>query len=374
MWTLVLTLFAFAMPLPPGQAKTPPAGTAEHNEALARAQVWFEPDVPIDKARLRDNPPAPRGQEDQPTFAPDEEVSCTFKPGFTSGSTPKFECERREGQNINDGTDGKDIKVKYGRDNKEIYAEVVASRLLTALGFPTDRMYVVKRVRCFGCPPDPFKGLECLNEGKTVPQCFGTIDYTRFADFTYAVIERRLEGEKLETKKVRGWGWNELATIDPAVGGAPRAQVDALRLMAVFLNHWDNKPKNQRLLCPGEKVSGDALPECRRPVAMVQDLGGTFGPFKFDVIGWAKSPIWQGPTNCMVSMRNLPYGGSSFPDTQISEEGRLFLGSRLGKLSHQQIVDLFEGARAGRQTAIWVRAFERKVASIVNHAPCPATP
>jgi hypothetical protein len=375
LFTLLLTLVSG--PHVVSNQKPAPDGTAEHEEALRRAQIWFEPEVPIEEARLGQNP----GND---TFSRDEEVVCSFKPDFTSGSTPKFECER---------PDGKNIKVKYGRDNAEIYAEVAASRLLSALGFPADRMYVVKRIRCFGCPPDPFKGLQCLNDGGSKASCFPNIDYGKYQDFDHAIIERRLEGEKLETKKVRGWGWDELSKIDASTGGAKPAEVDALRLLAVFLAHWDNKPKNQRLLCVGEESPDEGeLPDCEDPIAMVQDLGATFGPLKFDVNGWAKSPIWKDAATCTVSMRHLPYGGSSFPDTRISEEGRLFLASRLAKLSAQQIRELFEGARATAMagntgnttdprttsrigsTGVdrWVRVFQNKVRAIVERAPCPA--
>ena len=257
---------------------------------------------------------------------------------------------------------------------------MAASRLLAALGFPADRMYVVGRVRCYGCPEDPFEGLQCLNEGKSVEQCFGKIDYSTYTDFTDAVIERRLDGEKLETKKVRGWGWDELSKIDPAAGGAPRAHVDALRLLAVFLAHWDNKAKNQRLLCVGEDTKGDELPACHQPIAMMQDLGDTFGPFKFDLEGWRASPIWRDAATCTVSMRHLPYGGSSFPDVEISEAGRAFLADRLTKLSRQQIRDLFDGARvsqspqehpSNQQADEWVSVFMDKVHEIADRSPCP---
>ena len=40
------------------------------------------------------------------------------------------------------------MKVKYGRDNAELYTEVAATRLMAALGFPVDRMFVVAAVRC----------------------------------------------------------------------------------------------------------------------------------------------------------------------------------------------------------------------------------
>ena len=62
-------------------------------------------------------------------------------------------------------------------------------------------------------------------------------------------------------------------TIDPSRGGATRDEVDALRLMAVFLHHWDNKSSNQRLTCVGPTT-----PDCAHPLAMIQDVGSEFGP------------------------------------------------------------------------------------------------
>jgi hypothetical protein len=40
-----------------------------------------------------------------------------------------------------------------------------------------------------------------------------------------------------------------LPLVDPAKGGATRAELDALRLTAILLGHWDNKASNQRLVC-----------------------------------------------------------------------------------------------------------------------------
>ena len=51
--------------------------------------------------------------------------------------------------------DGEVVKVKYGHTG-EIHAELAASRLLAALGFGADRMYLVPRLRCFGCVRTPF--------------------------------------------------------------------------------------------------------------------------------------------------------------------------------------------------------------------------
>lgn len=66
---------------------------------------------------------------------------------------------------------------------------------------------------------------------------------------------------------------------------------------------------------------------------MIQDLGGSFGPPKLDLANWASSRIWADAARCIVSMRALPYEGSTFPDTRISEEGRRFLAERLDRLS-----------------------------------------
>ena len=313
------------------------------------------------------------------SFDVTDEVICRFKAQGVGGSTPKFDCELPSGEKV---------KVKYGPDNTEVYTEVAASRLLSALGFPADKMYVVERVRCFGCPKDPFAALQCFNEEATAGGCFPDIDYSHFEDFEHAVIERSTNDRRVETRRERGWGWNELSKIDPAAGGAKRSQVDALRLMAVFLNHWDNKAKNQRLICLGDPDSSRAKNEasigeltCDRPLAMVQDVGGTFGPFKLDLKGWSSTAVWADPAACSVSMRSLPYGGSSFPDARISEDGRAFLASRLTQLTTQQVRDLFEGARFAefphadadaRDVDNWVLAFQNKVRAI-GSARCPRT-
>ncbi len=98
-------------------------------------------------------------------------------------------------------------------------------------------MYVVGTVRCFGCPAFPYPKVGIFDALRTDP--------SRAIDFEMAVIERRLPGREIDG----GWGWPELSSVDEAAGGATRAEVDAFRLLAVFLNNWDAKPVNQRLLC-----------------------------------------------------------------------------------------------------------------------------
>ena len=115
---------------------------------------------------------------------------------------------------------------------------------------------------------------------------------------------------------------------------------------------------------------------------MIQDLGGTFGPFKLDLAGWKSTPIWADAATCRVSMRSLPYEGSTFPDITISESGRAFLAARLRQWTPAQVRDLFEGARLAsythqtdeaRNIDNWVDAFTEKVRAITDHPGCPAT-
>jgi hypothetical protein len=354
------------------------ASAMARERALRRAQVWREPLVPIGSTRFGDNPSG------SSTFPVNAVVPCRFKPGGISGNTPKFDCEIESGETL---------RVKYGRENAEVFAEVIATRLLSALGFATDQMYVIDRIHCFGCPENPFASLQCLNDGSTFEKCFAGVDYSRARDFEPVIIERQMAGRHIETRKDPGWTWEELTKIDPGAGGAPRAHVDALRLMAVFLSHWDNKSENQRLLCLDSSPTTNARTaavkktakrdraiDCRQPLAMIQDLGGTFGPFKLDLEGWQSTPIWAESATCRVSMRSLPYEGSTFPDVNISEPGRAFLAERLRQLRSTQVRDLFEGAGlaryahktdAAKNLDNWVEAFDEKVRAIVDHPGCP---
>ncbi len=170
-------------------------------------------------------------------------MTCRFVVAPVSGTTSKFNCQLPGGEVV---------KVKYGARNPELFAEVAATRLIAALGFPADRMYLVPAVRCVGCPAFPFQALRCHARTPLGDACFaGALDSTDSVDFAPAVIEHRANGRSIETPTSRGWSWYELDRIDPTRGGSPRTHVDALRLLAVVLAHWDNKAENQRLACGG---------------------------------------------------------------------------------------------------------------------------
>jgi hypothetical protein len=353
-----------AAPLDP-KAINPDRRSALRDLTLASARVWHAPAVPIPEANLRHNPPGP-GRIDET-----EEVECRFALMSVGGTTPKFYCELPNGERL---------KIKYGSGNPELHAEVAASRLLVALGFGADRMFIVRRVRCAGCPRFPFQSLRCFDRVGLRSACFpGGIDYRTVVEFDEAVIERMREGRRIEATEDQGWAWYELDRIDPARGGSSRAEVDALRLMAVLLAHWDNKSTNQRLLC----VPGADGPDgtCAHALAMIQDLGATFGPLKIDLHNWRHGLIWKDGATCTVSMEQLPWGGGTFPEWRITEAGRRLLLGLLEQLTDQQLHDLFEGSRVtshdqfsadARNPGAWVLAFKDKVRQIRDGGPCPS--
>jgi hypothetical protein len=334
---------------------------ALRDDALRRAQVWREPAQPIEDADLS------RTAGDTRTL--DTPVSaCKFLPQPLSGTTPKFDC-------ILPG--GEVVKVKYGR-TPEIHAELAATRLLAALGFGADRMYLVPRLRCHGCPRDPFRTYRALGLARMDEAYNRRLDYDAFTEFEWVSVERRLDAPAIAAPGVEGWAFHELAAIDPAKGGAPRAHVDALRLMAAFLHHWDNKAENQRLVCLADLRESGQGP-CPAPLAVLNDVGATFGPSKVDLASWSARPVWSDVAGCGLSMKGMPHDGATFEDVRVTEEGRRFLAEKLGRLSERQVRDLFAGARfaefhsraePGADVTGWVRVFQRKVREIADRPPC----
>ena len=322
-------------------------------DALTRVRVWQEPATPIAEADLR--------SRETGTLKFADRIDCRYQLKLTTGITPKFHCVL---------ADGRLIKVKYGRINAEPRAERAATRLLSTLGFGADRMHFVKRVRCRGCPVYPHPRWGPLNslfarKGETT-------------DFQDVAVEEPMPGRSIEAGDTPGWAWYDLDKVDPARGGASRAELDALRLMAVFLADWDNKAANQALIClpGGDRPDGS----CDAPFAYLQDVGATFGPKGLNLEAWRATPIWADPSTCLVSMKALPYQGATFRDTVISEGGRRFLADELKQLRRQQLRDLFvasdftdfaRSSEAGRDVENWVAAFEDKVRQIADRPPCP---
>ena len=334
-------------------APTGPITHAVRVATLRAAQVWSPTDIPSMDVRL--------GATGADAFAPGQLVQCLFVPKSFDGSSPKFECAIDASN---------EVKVKYGRDNGEVYAEVAASRLLWAIGFGADRMYPV-RVRCRGCTAD----------------VAGRRGHRDSVDFDPAVIERRFPGEPIAAGPEEGWSWPELDLVDEQIGGAPRAHRDALKLLAAFLQHTDNKPDQQRFVCLSEMHAPGTGPACAKPFLLIQDLGKTFGRADYlnrDVMAsvnlreWRAVPVWADETRCIARLDTSVTGTLHNP--HISEAGRAFLADLLNQLSDAQLHDLFAVARVDLRIIDetppasideWVAAFKDKRRQIAD-THCPA--
>jgi len=305
-------------------------------------------------ARIFDPSLSDSGADRPNTLVDRSLTTCSFVPGEPTGTTPKFDCRL--------GT-GEKIKVKYGW-TREIAVEAAATWLLRRLGFGADRVWRVKRLRCYGCVISPFH-VQLVASMLHLSRPFAShLNYNHAIDFVNVSVERKLDGESVEADSVKGWGFDELAKITPSAGGASAAEVDALRLMAVFLNHWDNKPSNQRLVCVHAKSA-----QCEHPVAMIQDTGSDFGPYKLNLDHWRTSPVWSDHSRCSVSMRHLPYHGGTFQDVRISEPGRRLLLQRLMDVSEPELSAIFQDA-GFPQSDQWVAAYLDRVAKIRESPPC----
>jgi hypothetical protein len=315
---------------------------------IARSRVW-EPTT----IAAMDLKTGPLGSG---AFAFRETVTCKYLDKKLSGLSPKFACLIGEDD---------EVKVKFGGNNGEVYGEVLATRLLWALGFPADRMYPVN-VICKGCPAE-FLGIDRGN------------DESRFDP---AVIERKIDGTEWGKQ---GWSWKELDAIEGERGGAPRAHRDALKLLAVFMQHSDSKPQQQRIVCEGKATWPDPK-TCASPFLMISDVGLTFGRATrsnandrtgVNLTAWKQTPVWKDEPGCVG---NLP---KSFTGTLgepvISEGGRQFLARLLTQLSDRQLHDLFEVARVRYRlrspgkvdsgfasAADWVETFKAKRQQIVD--------
>ena len=319
---------------------------AARNDALARAIVWQPPEVPPSAADL----------SRPPDKLPDE-ITCRFKMTPMHGSVPKFTCALPSGELV---------RVKYR--GPEPHGEVAASRLLLALGFGADHVGFVRRVRCQGCPWSPFATAAVVSLARAGGLYERVARSDQAVDFDWVSVERRFDGEKIRTDTVEGWAFHELARVRTA---SP-THADALRLLAVFLAHWDNKSENQRLVCLSGPPGKDG--RCKTPMAMLQDVGATFGPRKVNLAAWRTAVIWTDRARCEIGMPDLPHGGATFVPVQVSEAGRRFLADRLRAFSADQVSSLFRGARFEPRYGTvneWMKAFQARVAQIADGPACP---
>ncbi len=355
--TLIAGAITFTMCAVAANAQTPPKKKEKELEKksdrlafIQQAQVWAE--TPVAEMDMR------AGPQGKGAFEPNQAVECNYLEKKLAGTTRKFECTVGE----------KDVvKVRYGDENGKVQGAVIASRLLWALGFGADGLYPV-RVTCHGCSTDPWKQRD-RTSGEHL--------------FDPATIERKPKGHEMNSENSGGWAWPELDQVDARQGGAPQAQRDAMKLLAVFMQHTDNKLQQERLLClPSGHITDGG---CDKPFMMMHDVGLTFGKanvFNRTSVGsvnfveWSSAKIWKNAEGCVGDMSKSMTG--TLGDPVISEAGRVFLSGLLAQLTDAQLHDLFDVARVNLRSRRpgsseppasvdeWVQVFKRKRAEIAD--------
>ncbi len=126
-----------------------------------------------------------------------------------------------------------------------------------------------------------------------------------------------------------------------------------MKLLAVFIQHTDSKPQQQRIVC---LEASRKERSCDRPLLMLNDVGMTFGranrlnaniPGSVNLVEWRKVQVWRDATGCVGNLPRSFSGTLNFP--MISEEGRRFLASLLEQLSDRQLHDLFAAAQVDQR-------------------------
>jgi hypothetical protein len=213
---------------------------------------------------------------------------------------------------IKDGS-GKTWVAKVG---KEAQSETASVRLVWALGYKTEINYLVPSLTI------PGKG-------------------------TFANV--RLEARPDRVKRLENWKWKS----NPFVG---TREFTCLKIMMAFLNNWDLKDTNNKILF--EKDSGDLD-------YVISDLGATLGktggvPFFWRITRSRNAPRDYSGSKMLNKVRNgdvkFTYGGKMreiFNDITVADAQ--WLTHLLMQLSDRQIEDAFRAANYSRSDILLLR-------------------
>ena len=325
-----VALWSSDIPVAPAAETDLPVSEAERLALLSRAQVWRAPDVRPAAARLGADPR-------EPAF-----VDCRFVVTELGGTARKFDCQLDSGDRI---------RVKYGR-TPEIPAEVAATRLLRVLGFGGDDVRLVERLRCRGCPAEPFLAMKATDATRARSVYPAVRRLRQHPGLRLGFGRAQTSRARRRTGRPRRLGLLRARSGRRREGRRPagaRGRAAAAGRLARALGQQEREPAAG---VPRPASQDRTERRCRRPLAMLQDVGGTFGPRKVDLDGWVQTPIWTDRDRCTTDMSTLPYDGSTFAPATISEAGRRHLASLLAQLTEAQLPDLFAAARFDQPTGL----------------------
>ena len=271
------------------------------------------------------------------------EAPFTFLSENHNGTNPKFD--------VRDAA-GKKWRVKLG---SEARPEVVASRLLWAVGYFTNEDYLLPTAEVAGLK---LRRGQDLIHGETVTE-------SRFA--------RKPGGED----KIGVWRWKDNPFKDTR-------EFNGLRVMMAVMNNWDLKDVNNAVYKDSKKD---------REVLLVSDVGATFASNdehvhhdtdKGNLESFEHSKFITKRTDTTVSFGTpmLPAGlllrrgpvllGETVRRSAIDWIGHdipladaRWIGGLLGQLTHQQMEDAFQaGSFPEEQREEFVRIVEARIAQL----------
>lgn len=290
------------------------------------ALLWSDPgDI-----ASRDLYYGPGGEDGQPQGV------VTFLKEDMAGTAPKFDVVDEKGTKW---------KVKLG---VEAAPETVATRLLWAVGYTTERDYFVPALKVKGLPPH-------LKRGQ------------RYVDNLGVVHNARLKRAPEDMEKSGRWKWKQNTFQQTR-------EYDGLRVMMALINNWDLKDINTAVY--------QAKADPSQQTYIVSDLGGSFGTngrafkqqkSKGNLDSYAKSKFITHVSDEYVDFATpgspSPFLFMEFPDffrrfpmqsigKHVPRAHARWVGDLLAQLTPQQIRDAF---RAGGYSPEQVEAFSQIV-------------
>lgn len=239
------------------------------------------------------------------------------------------------GMRVKDGA-GKTWVIKLG---KEAQPETAASRLLWAIGYPTEIHYLFPCVHVKGASPS-----------KSVQRCEGD-------GFANARFEARPEG----IKRLNEWSW----ASNPFTG---TRELKGLILMMALINNWDLKDSNNKVIYVPASLTGgeDELQY------ILSDLGATFGKTGSFLSRNRNNPKDYAKTKFITGVKintlQINYGGKNKGLMDgITVEDAKWLGGLLSKLSDKQLQDAFRaGNFSSDEVQLLAQAVRQRIGQLNN--------
>lgn len=324
-WMLAFATLAISCPV------VAPAQSPAKESSSSAPAIWHEPGDIKSKDLLN----GPGGEKHRP------QLPVKFLKEDRHGQNSKFDVE---------DVDGEKWKAKLGI---EAQPEVVATRLLWAIGYFTNENYFIPNLEVKGLPAHLHRG-----QGHVVSP--GHLDGVR--------LQRHRGGEKKEAN----WNWRD----NPFVG---TREFNGLRVMMVLLSNWDLKDENNAIF-----TNKDGQQQY-----LVTDVGTAFGASgKHWTEVASKNNLKEYRKARFISKVTPDYVDFNFPrrppllhllvlpsylrqvhmrwvGNRVRRADAKWLGSLLAQLSTDQILDAFRaGGYPPDETAAFTKVVQSRIAEL----------